>query len=70
MDGVFVNNTMLNLQIFKTLKDNVEKPIIAHLMVVDPFNYIYKIIDYIDAFFFHFESGGNKSLIIKEIKRN
>ena len=67
MDGIFVNNTMLYLKIFKVLKENIKIPIIAHLMVINPFDYINKIIEYVDAFFFHVEAGGNKTLIFEEI---
>ncbi len=68
MDGIFVNNIMLNLDIFKVLKKHVNIPIIAHLMVVNPIDYISKIFNYIDAVFFHFEVKHDKLLIIKKIK--
>jgi len=68
MDGKFVDNTMLNLDIFKALKENFEIPIIAHMMVQDPLQYIDKIIDNIDAFLFHKEIQAPISKIIEAVK--
>ncbi len=68
MDGKFVNNTMLNLDIFKALKKNFDIPIIVHMMVEDPLQYIDKIIDYIDAFLFHKEIKSPISKIIETVK--
>jgi len=67
MDGLFVNNKMLNLDIFQTLKENFTIPIIAHLMVKDPIEYIDKIIADVDVIFFHFEADGEILSIIKKI---
>lgn len=69
MDGKFVNNTNLNLEAFRILKENTKIPIIAHLMVLNPFDYIEKIIKFIDIFLFHFESDGDKLTIINKIKK-
>ena len=69
MDGKFVNNKQNNLGIFKSLKENYNIPIIAHLMVRNPLDYFEKIIKFIDVFMFHFESDGNIEPII-EIVRN
>ncbi|MHA1293635.1 MAG: hypothetical protein ACTSQJ_13330, partial [Promethearchaeota archaeon] len=69
MDGQFVDNKNINLNAFKILKDNYTTPIIAHLMVLNPENYVKKIINFIDTFIFHFESKGDKETIIKKIKR-
>ena len=69
MDGKFVNNTNLNLEAFRILKENTNIPIIAHLMVLNPFDYIEKIIKFIDIFLFHFESDGDKLTIINKIKK-
>ena len=68
MDGKFVDNINLNLSVFKAIKENYDVPIIAHLMVVNPFHYIDKIIEFIDVFLFHFEIDGNKKVIINEVK--
>lgn len=68
MDGKFVDNFNLNLETFKVVKENFEIPILAHLMVVDPLNYVNDIIDYIYAFLFHFEINDDIRVIIEEIK--
>ena len=68
-DGKFVKNKHDNVDCFKILKEYTNIPIIAHLMVIDPYSYIEKIIDYVDIFEFHCEAEGNKQLIIDEIKK-
>ncbi len=68
MDGKFVDNTKNNLEAFKLLKENYQIPIIAHLMVINPVEYIEKIIEYADIFVFHYESDGDKDVIIKKVK--
>lgn len=70
MDGKFVNNTNDNLNVFKTLKETYDIPIIAHLMVINPLDYVERIIDYIDIFLFHFEINNDKNRIIEEIKKH
>ncbi|MEE9379070.1 MAG: ribulose-phosphate 3-epimerase [Candidatus Lokiarchaeia archaeon] len=69
MDGKFVNNTNNNLSVFKTLKETYDIPIIAHLMVINPFDYIKKIVNFIDIFLFHFEINSDKINIIEEIRK-
>jgi ribulose-phosphate 3-epimerase len=69
MDGEFVNNTMLHLDVFEILNENLTLPIIAHLMVRDPLKYIERIGDVVDAIFFHFEIEQDKHLIIEKIKK-
>lgn len=69
MDGIFVNNTMLNLDIFQTLKKQVKIPVIAHLMVKNPVDYIKKVIEDVDAVFFHFEADGDISSTLKIIEK-
>ena len=68
MDGRFVDNLNLNLDIFKIVKKNFKVPILAHLMVVNPLEYLDAIIDYIYAFLFHFEIDIDITSIIKEVK--
>jgi len=68
MDGKFVNNINNNLKVFKSLKETYDIPIIAHLMVINPLDYIEKIIDYVDIFLFHFEINNDKNRIIQIIK--
>ena len=70
MDGKFVDNENQNLDVFRLLKEKYDIPIIAHLMVSKPIDYIEKIIDYIDIFIFHFESEGDKETIIKRVQRH
>ena len=69
-DGKFVNNKHDNVDCFRILKEYTDIPVIAHLMVKDPFKYISKIIDYVDIFEFHYESEGNKQLVIDEVKKH
>jgi ribulose-phosphate 3-epimerase len=69
MDGLFVNNECTNLDVFKITKESYNAPIIAHLMVINPFDYIKKIINYIDVFLFHFEIDNKLTDLIKEVKK-
>ncbi|MFX1503150.1 MAG: ribulose-phosphate 3-epimerase [Promethearchaeota archaeon] len=68
MDGLFVNNECKNLDVFKKIKESYDVPIIAHLMVINPFDYIKETINYIDIFLFHFEINNNLHDIIEEVK--
>ena len=70
MDGRFVNNTNNNLNVLKTLKETYDIPIIAHLMVINPFDYIEKVINFIDIFLFHFEIDNDKTNVIEEVRKN
>ncbi len=70
MDGKFVKTENLNLIVFQELKTNYKLPILAHMMVTEPQIYIERIIKHVDFYVFHFESEGNKSNIIKLIKKN
>lgn len=69
MDGKFVDTLNLNLDVFKLVKENFEIPILAHLMVIDPLNYINAIIDYVYAFLFHFEIDTDIISVIEEVKK-
>ncbi|MFX0104106.1 MAG: ribulose-phosphate 3-epimerase [Candidatus Hodarchaeota archaeon] len=68
MDGKFVNNISNNLNVFSILKETYNIPIIAHLMVVNPLDYIKKIINYIDIFLFHFEIENDIQKIIERVR--
>ena len=68
MDGLFVDSTNNNLNVFRVLMKKYRKPIIAHLMVKNPRGYFKKIFKYIDIFVFHIESEGDKDAIIQEVK--
>lgn len=67
-DGKFTHVRNLDLDIFHTLKEKYAIPIIAHMMVFNPENYIDEIIDYVNIFTFHYEINGDKNWIIKDIK--
>jgi ribulose-phosphate 3-epimerase len=69
MDGKFVKTKKDNISIFEILKSNVSIPILAHLMVINPIDYISKIIENVDGILFHFESEGDKYYIISEVKK-
>ena len=68
MDGKFVSNKNNNLNVFPILKETYNTPIIGHLMVRNPFEYIKKIIDFIDIFLFHFEIDYDINELIEEIR--
>jgi len=68
-DGQFTHVINLDLDLFRFLKERYDIPIIAHMMVVDPENYIDDIIEHVDIFTFHYEINGDKTVIINEIKR-
>ncbi|MFX0017205.1 MAG: ribulose-phosphate 3-epimerase [Candidatus Hermodarchaeota archaeon] len=69
MDGKFVDSLNLNLDIFKIVKENFEIPILAHLMVIDPLNYVNVIINYVYAFLFHFEIETDIISVIEAVKK-
>ncbi|MFX1312496.1 MAG: ribulose-phosphate 3-epimerase [Promethearchaeota archaeon] len=68
MDGKFVNNKNNNLGVFRALKKHYRIPIIAHMMVINIYDYIDKIIENVDYFVFHFENDENKIKIIEKIR--
>lgn len=70
MDGKFVTSQNLNLRILKLIKDNFKTPILVHLMVLNPLDYIYEIMEFIDGIFFHFEIKNDKKPIIDILKEN
>ena len=70
MDGKFVDNINNNLDVFRILRKTYNTPIIAHLMVINPLDYIKNIINFIDILLFHFEINGDKTQIIEEVKKN
>ena len=67
-DGKFTSVRHLNLDVFRILHENYNIPIIAHMMVTDPSNYIDKIIDYVHIFTFHYEIKGDKKALINKLK--
>lgn len=68
-DGKFTPIRNLDLDLFRILKERYDIPIIAHMMVLKPENYIDDIIEHVDIFTFHHEINGDKNVIINEIKR-
>ncbi|MFX0000765.1 MAG: ribulose-phosphate 3-epimerase [Candidatus Hodarchaeota archaeon] len=68
MDGKFVDNINNNLNVFRLLKETYNIPIIAHLMVIKPSDYIEKIIHDIDIFLFHFEIEDDIEKIIEKVR--
>ncbi len=69
IDGKFVETLKNNLDVFKILKETFTLPIIDHLIVVNPYDYIEKIIDYINIFLFYYECEIDKYVIINKIKQ-
>ena len=67
-DGKFSPVINLDLDLFRIIKEKYDIPIIAHLMVNNPFDFIDKIIDYIHIFTFHYEIKGDKKALINELK--
>jgi len=70
MDGKFVDSSNINLDSFRILKEFYSIPIIGHLMVIDVYEYIEKIVNYVDYFVFHLENNENKIKIIEKVKWN
>ena len=67
-DGKFTPAINLDLDLFRTIKEKHNIPIIVHLMVNNPFDYIDKIIDFVHVFTFHYEIKGDKKALINELK--
>ncbi len=67
-DGEFTSFQNLNLEVFRTLHDKYDLPIIAHMMVVNPSDFIEQIIEFVDIFTFHKEIEGNIDAIIRKVK--
>ena len=68
MDGKFVPNLKLNIDVLKSIKEEFDLPVEVHLMVEDPLNYIDKVVEYIDIFLFHIEIDENIPDIINKVK--
>jgi len=64
MDGKFVDSLNNNLDTFRILKEFYSIGIIAHLMVINIYEYIEKIINFVDYFVFHLENNEDKIKII------
>ncbi|MFX0032332.1 MAG: ribulose-phosphate 3-epimerase [Candidatus Hodarchaeota archaeon] len=70
MDGKFVASQNLNLKVINLIKDNFKIPILVHLMVQNPIEYIEKIVAFVDGIFFHYEINNDKIPIINILKKN
>ncbi|MFX1588678.1 MAG: ribulose-phosphate 3-epimerase [Promethearchaeota archaeon] len=68
MDGKFVESKNLNLEVFQIIKNHINLPIIAHMMVQYPSKYINNVINFVDFYLFHFEVKEDKLEIIKKVK--
>ena len=68
-DGEFTSFQNLNLGVFRILHERYDLPIIAHMMVVNPSEFIEQIIEFVDIFTFHKEIEGDIDEIIKKVKK-
>ena len=68
-DGEFTSLQNLNLEVFRTLHERYNLPIIAHMMVANPFKYIEQIIEFVDIFTFHTEIEGDMDALIRSVKK-
>lgn len=71
MDGEFVDNIALNVDLIKELRKITLKKFDAHLMVCRPSKYVKKLKDAgIDIICFHIESEEDPNYVIDVIKKN
>lgn len=68
-DGEFTSFQNLNLEVFRILHERYDLPIIAHMMVVNPSEFIEQIIEFVDIFTFHKEIEGDINAIIRKVKK-
>ena len=68
-DGEFTSFKNLNLEVFRILHERYDLPIIAHMMVVNPSEFIEQIIEFVDIFTFHKEIEGDIDAIIRKVKK-
>jgi len=68
-DGEFTSFKNLNLEVFRILHEMYDLPIIAHMMVVNPSEFIEQIIEFVDIFTFHKEIEGDINAIIRKVKK-
>jgi len=70
MDGVFVPNITFGFHIIRQIKSIAEKPLDAHLMIVDPDRYLEEFKDSgVDKLTVHFESSIHLHRTIQQIKK-
>ena len=68
-DGEFTSFKNLNLEVFRILHERYDLPIIAHMMVVNPSEFIEQTIEFVDIFTFHKEIEGDIDAIIRKVKK-
>ena len=68
-DGKFTTFQNLNLEVFRILHERYDLPIIAHMMVIKPTEFIEQIIEFVDIFTFHKEIEGDIDEIIRKVKK-
>ena len=68
-DGEFTTFQNLNLGVFRILHERYNLPIIAHMMVVNPSEFIEQIIEFVDIFTFHKEIEVDIDAIIRKVKK-
>ena len=68
-DGEFTSFQNLNLDVFQILHEKYDLPIIAHMMVINPSEFIEQIIDFVDIFTFHKEIEEDIDAIIRKVKK-
>ncbi len=68
-DGEFTSVQNLNLDVFRILHERYNLPIIAHMMVIKPSEFIEQIIEYVDIFTFHKEVERDIDAIIRKVKK-
>ena len=68
-DGVFTSFQNLNLEVFRILHERYDLPIIAHMMVINPLEFIEQIIEFVEIFIFHKEIEGNIDKTIRKVKK-
>jgi len=70
MDGKFVPNITFGFQIIRQIKSIAEKPLDAHLMIVDPDRYLEEFRDSgVDKLTVHFEASIHLHRTIQQIKK-
>ncbi|MFX1287560.1 MAG: ribulose-phosphate 3-epimerase [Promethearchaeota archaeon] len=67
-DGKFTAVRNLNLDVFRILNESYQIPLIAHLMVFNPLDYINEISEYVEIFTFHYEINQDKKDLIEKIR--
>lgn len=72
MDGNYVPNLSLNFDMIERLNDVMTKPVNVHLMVVNPEDYLDRLIELgVDSVSFHLETISNKAFrLLKKLKEN